>query len=552
MVGTIRSLGRLTTSKKLGILAAIGLASLATIMAASAYGLRATLDREKEAATRHVVELAHGVIARYHALSVQKVMGEAEARAAAIAEIKALRYDDDDYFWINDFQPRMVVHPIKPELDGTDLSETRDPTGKRLFVEFAAVARRSGAGFVQYLWPKPGFAQPVRKISYVKAFEPWGWVVGSGVYVDEVDDEFAAIVRRDAAILALIALGFIVASLLISRSIVAPLGAEPAEVAAIAARVADGDLDAVLDGAEGRKDTVLHAMRRMVWRLAEVIGEVRGGADALNGAAKEVSATASTLSHGTSEQAASVEETTASLEQLTGSVGDVARNSADTERKATGGAATAEESGRAVRETVAAMKEIADRTSIIEEIAYQTNLLALNAAIEAARAGEQGRGFGVVAAEVRKLADRSRTAAQEIAALAANSVAVAERSGSMLGELVPAIRETAERVHEVAAAMQEQASAVRVVSDQVTSFDQVTQRNAAAAEELASTAERMTAQAEALAVTISWFRLRGAGAAGPSLPASRGGAAPRLRPAEPHWDAPGAPAGPSRRPRLGA
>jgi len=176
------------------------------------------------------------------------------------------------------------------------------------------------------------------------------------------------------------------------------------------------------------------------------------------------------------------------------------------------GAATAEDSGRAVAETVGAMQAIAERTSIVEEMAYQTNLLALNAAIEAARAGEHGKGFAVVASEVRKLAERAQKAAQEIGALAGSSVAVAERSGQLLGELVPAIQKTTDLVQEVSAAAQEQAVGVEQVARAMGTVDQVTQRNASAAEELSSTAEEMAAQADALRQLMAFFLVEEAAA----------------------------------------
>jgi methyl-accepting chemotaxis protein len=523
---------QLTTTKKLGLLVAVGLASLAAVMTASAFTLRRTLDGEKMMKTRHVVEVAYGVLERYQGLAQRGALTVEEAKAAATAEVSALRYGDQDYFWINDFRPYMVMHPFKPELNGTDLSDYRDPEGKRLFVEFTRTAQAHGAGFVEYLWPKPGVSLPVRKISYVKGFEPWGWIIGSGIYADDVDAAFAAQASRDAVILLVIACAFGIVAVLISRSIVAPLGAEPAAVAEIANRVADGELDLVLDAADGRA-TVLDAMTRMVGRLAQVIGEVRGGAAALTEASQQVSATAQTLSQGTGEQAASVEETTASLDQISASITESAENARQMERLAIVSAKGAEEGGEAVNEAVRAMREIAERISIIEEIAYQTNLLALNAAIEAARAGEEGRGFAVVAAEVRKLAERAQAASRQIAGVAQKSVTVAERSGALVVELVPAIRKTTELVQQAVAASQEQAAGTQLVSRAMGEVDRVTQRNAAAAEELSSTAEEMAAQAESLQQAIAFFRLGQRGA--PAATAS-GGAPARDRRAIPAPD----------------
>jgi methyl-accepting chemotaxis protein len=291
----------------------------------------------------------------------------------------------------------------------------------------------------------------------------------------------------------------------VARSIAVPLAAATAR----AERIARGDL--------GGDDIVSHrdetgrleaAMQDMLQTLRRVLGQVDEGARAVAQAAQQVSASCQALSESSSEQAASVEETTASLEQMSASIGQNRENSREMERMARRGAEEAEESGRVVSETVRAMKTITERIAIIEEIAYQTNLLALNAAIEAARAGEHGRGFAVVATEVRKLAERSQQAAKEISEVASSSVRVAERSGQLIFSLVPAIRKTADLVQEVAAATAEQASGVSQMNRTMTQMDDVTQRNAAASEELASTAEEMTAQAEALQELMTFFRTR--------------------------------------------
>ncbi|MEF8714389.1 MAG: methyl-accepting chemotaxis protein [Accumulibacter sp.] len=296
-------------------------------------------------------------------------------------------------------------------------------------------------------------------------------------------------------------------SLLVCRNLLRQLGGEPSYAVAAMQRLAEGDLTQKIGVRSDDGASLLYAIRKTTARLGEIIGEVRTAADNLSNASGQVSATAQSLSQSSSEQAASVEETTASMEQMSASIVQNTENAKVTDGMASTASRQALEGGEAVSKTVEAMKTIADKIGIVDDIAYQTNLLALNAAIEAARAGEHGKGFAVVAAEVRKLAERSQVAAQEIGHVARKSVKLAERAGSLLGEMLPSIQKTSGLVQEIAAASQEQRSGVGQINGAMGQLNQATQQNASASEELAATAEELGSQAVQLQELMAFFQL---------------------------------------------
>ncbi len=292
------------------------------------------------------------------------------------------------------------------------------------------------------------------------------------------------------------------------------------ETARVLRALENGDLTQVANTAfQGQLKALCDSVNSTVAKLSEVVKGVNDNANSLSSAAQQVSSTAQSLSQGASEQAASVEETSASVEQMASSVQQNAENAKVTEGMSGKASKEATEGGQAVRDTVLAMKTIADKISIVDDIAYQTNLLALNAAIEAARAGEHGKGFAVVADEVRKLAERSQEAAQEIGEVAKNSVALAERAGTLLDTIVPSISKASDLVQEIASASNEQSSGIGQINTAIMQLSQLTQENSAASEELAATAEEMSGQAEQLQDLMTFFTTDEAAA--PSVASSR-------------------------------
>ena len=323
----------------------------------------------------------------------------------------------------------------------------------------------------------------------------------------EANAEISAIYERSRLqMIALVAAATLIGMLigvLVTRSITRPL----AGAVQAADRMAAGDLSQ--DLVVTHKDEtgqLLTSMQNMTLRLRSILGDVRSAADALSSASEQVSSTSQSLSQAANEQAASVEQTSASVEEMSASIAQNTESAKITDGIAGKAANDAVQGGGAVGDTVLAMKQIADKIGIIDDIAYQTNLLALNAAIEAARAGDHGKGFAVVAAEVRKLAERSQVAAQEIGQVASSSVRLAEQAGSLLSEIVPNIQKTSDLVQEITAASQEQSSAAGQINIAMGQMNQITQQNASASEELAATAEEMNAQAGQLQELIGFFR----------------------------------------------
>jgi methyl-accepting chemotaxis protein len=498
---------------------------LGIIVIASAflYSERTLIMEEREKAVRQNVEIAYGLVKNFHAQVEQGKMPEAQAKQEALAALKTLRYSGQEYFWVNDLHPTMVMHPMRPELDGKDLTDNKDPTGKHLFVEFVKTVNAKGEGLVPYMWPKPGSAEPVQKVSYVKVFSPWGWVIGSGVYVDTVNATIATRATIFAAGgLALIAL-LLGVGVVISSSILKQLGGEPDLAAHITNRLAEGDLSVMIELKRPQDRSLLVAIAHMRDRLSNIVSEVRQSAENIATATAEIAQADLDLSSRTESQASSLQQTSSSMEALNTNVHQNADHAAQANQLAMNASRIAVQGSEVVAQVVDTMKginqasrKISDIISVIDGIAFQTNILALNAAVEAARAGEQGRGFAVVATEVRALAGRSAAAAKEIKSLIDDSVQrvdigtnLVDKAGSTMQEVVNSIRQVTDIMGQISAASKEQSDGVSQVGEAVTLMDQVTQQNAALVEEMAAAANSLKSQADDLVQTVAVFKLGG-------------------------------------------
>jgi len=524
-----------TKFKVMVVVAAAGLVALAGFWIRSQ---RSTLLAEKMEKTRNLLDVPFSVLEGQYLLEKDGKISRAEAQRRALEIIRPMRYQASNYFWINDEHPTMIMHPMKHELEGTDLTSIKDSSGKAMFVEFVSAAQAPAGGYVYYLWPKPGHDEPVRKLSFVKRFGPWGWVIGTGIYIDDVDAAWRASALTAGGLGLLCLIPLVAVSIATWRSIFLRLNDMVDRIRDMAEGEGDltrrigitsrdeiGELARWFNVFVDRLQELIRSIAETAGRVAEASEELSSTSRQITANSEETTAQAKVVSEAGGQVNTNLQTLSSGAEEMNATIGEIAKNATEAAKVAGEAVSAAEAANQTVALLGSSSTEIGKVVEVITSIAQQTNLLALNATIEAARAGEAGKGFAVVANEVKELAKQTAKATEEISqkitVIQENTTGAVNAIGGIRGvidkisqistTIATAVEEQSATTGEMARNVTEAANGASTIASNINGVAQAAQNTSNNVGEAQTATQHLAGMASELRALVEKFKINGSG-----------------------------------------